>query len=165
MREQLLQIVTHPAEVHALLAEMDRNSLEKGILRVTPSMLNALAAIFCGKSVKMGPITVNADGAICFALRTQTGMQLSYQVLPLRFSARNGCLEGEIAYAEQRQGGGLGQALLSVSGKTGLAFALGKYPWCRVTDDRVFLSYRGIPGYLWGELVRCDGQGVTLRIR
>ena len=165
MRETLCKLAAHPEEVRRILTGMDRAALERGTLTLTPAMLNAAAAVFSGPDLRIGEITPRGDGWITVRAETGGGLKLTEILRPERLTLRNGTLSGSLLYREERQGGGLGKALLNVSGRSALSVALAGRQGIRVEGDRISLDCRGLPAGLSAEYVRTDGAGITLRIR
>ena len=155
MREILFRLCEHADEFAQIFALVDRNVLTGGRLIVTPRMLEALVKILSDRSLRMEHTEFAADGTIRLTASVG-GMHIDYEFRIDRFSVAGGNADGRIFYTETRRGGGLGNALLGISGKSSLAFALSGHRWLQITDREIVIAARSLP-----QSLRIGWQGVT----
>ncbi len=163
MREILFRLCEHSDEFAQIFALVDRSALAGGRLIVTPRMLEALVKILSNRSLCVEHTEFAADGTIHLTASVG-GMRIDYVFRIDRFSVVGGNAGGRIFYTETRRGGGLGNALLGISGKSSLAFALSGHRWLQITDSEIAIAARSLPQSLrisWQSVTR---NGIVFRV-
>ncbi len=163
MKNLLYKLVSSKNAVCDFLNRLSLADIERGRANITPQMLTDLLAALGDDSWRVYDIRFTDEGEILFKLETK-GMTLSYKMKPERLGLENGRLFGSIAYQEERSGGGISGALLGLSGKSGLAFALSKYRGVEVTNRQVRLSVDDLPKSLGFALAGVSSRGLALRL-
>ncbi len=163
MKELLLRASEHAGDITRLLNAIDRNAVAGGRFVARPHMIADALTILTGDALRFGEIAIANDGTIRLNA-VYGGMALVYTLKILQLSVANGAVEGRIAYTEQRRGGGIGGAFLGLTGKSGLAVALSKYPGIKVTDSELLFSVRGVPRSLRAFFHSASPEGVLFRV-
>lgn len=163
MKDILIRLSAHANQVAAMLATLDRSALAKGQLIISQSFLNQLAVILSDESLKFQNVTLNDDGTVCLSVQAGKQMNLFYRMKIDTFRMADGRAEGIISYQEERKNAGIGGALLHMTGKSGLAVALGKYPWLRVNDQTIQLQKNGLPSSVRIQFVSAGRGGLLFR--
>ena len=164
MKDLLIRLSENANGVAGLLSSLDRAALSRGQLVLTPRFLSQLLDILTGNDLKIRDVSMGDDGTVHLTAAVGTGMELGYRLKIERFSVSNGRADGQITYSEERKGGGLGGALLGMTGRSGLAFALSKYKWMKVTDRMITIQSNALPATLRVGFVSAGRGGLVFRI-
>jgi hypothetical protein len=163
LRELLLKLVSNKKAVFDFINRLSPAEIERGRLTITPQMLSDLLSALGDDSWRIDQIRFSDQGEIFFQLETK-GMTLSYRLKPERLGMEQGKLFGSITYHEERSGGGLSGALLGMTGKSGLAFALSKYRGIEVNNRQLRLHIDDLPKSLEFALAGVSARGLSLRL-
>ena len=147
MRDIILKLVKNREDLSLALVDIGISELEKGQLSIGNRFVTAILGLIEGDKVKVRAVEITADGVT--ASIDYDRMALEYYLQIKKLSVSGGRLDGDIAYREKRQGGGIGNALLGLTGKSGIAVALGRKRWCRVDNSTIFLESMNMPGDLY----------------
>jgi hypothetical protein len=159
-----LRLIVDPEKLTEYLFQT-MQALEKGyMLTVSPGMLESLLCVLSGDDLEIRVSGMGSDGKISLSVKTGQSMTLFYE---LRFDAltlERGRLSGDASYTETRSGGGVGSALLGLTGKSGLAFALSKHKWIKADNNRIEILLSGLPQGLFCSLAKVTPKGMTFRV-
>ena len=164
MKDLLIRLSENANGVAGLLSSLDRNALSRGQLILSPRFLSQLLDILTGDDLKIRDVSMGDDGTIHLTAAVGSNMELGYKLKIERFSAANGRADGQIAFSEERKGGGLGGALLGMTGNSGLAFALSKHKWIKVSDKTISIQSSALPVSLRASFVSAGRGGLIFRI-
>ncbi|MBR6740755.1 MAG: hypothetical protein IKM04_06795 [Clostridia bacterium] len=143
MKSLILKLVKNGDNLSSALGDIDPLELERGVLTVGKSFVASLLGLLEDEKIKVTDVEIGADGITASVIYDR--MTLDYYMQVKNLSISGGRLNGEIYYREKRQGGGIGNALLGISGKNGISVALGRKRWCRVDNDTILLDSVGMP--------------------
>lgn len=163
MKDFLIRLSDHANHVAAMLTALDRSALAKGQLMISQSFLNQLAIVLSDENLKFQNVTINDDGTVCLTAQVGKQMNLAYRMKIETFRVADGRAEGILTYQEERKNAGLGGALLHMTGKSGLALALGKYPWLRVSDQKIQIQKNDLPSSLRIVFISAGRGGLLFR--
>lgn len=164
MKNLLVRLAENADGVAGLLSLLDRSALSRGQLILSPRFLSQLLDILTGDDLKIRNVSLYDDGTIHLTVVVGSKMELGYKLKIERFSAANGRADGAVSFSEERRGGGLGGALLGMTGKSGLAFALSKYKWIKVSDQSISIQSSALPISLRAGFVSAGRGGLIFRI-
>ena len=164
MKDLLIRLSENANGVASMLSLLDRNALAKGQLILPQRFLVLLAGMLSDDHLTIQDVSVGSDGVLHLTAQVGKGMQLAYHLKIERFTAANGRADGLISYQEERRGGGLGGALLGMTGKNGLEMALAKYKWLKVTDQTITIQSGNLPASFRASFVSAGHGGLVFRI-
>lgn len=164
MKDILLKAVAHKNEVYTLLGMIDGALLSRGQLLVSAKMIELALRTLTEGDLIIKSVAFDREGKILLAAATTGGMGLSYVFSLKKLEISNGTADAYATYTETRQNGGLGGALLGITGKSGLSFALAKHNWIRIDDSNIRIFSRNLPGFIGCSLIRCAQSGILLKV-
>jgi hypothetical protein len=163
MKDLLVKLVKNRVNVDKALALIDSRALENGRLLVTPALAAEICAVASDGQIKVRNGTMTPDGRMQLDV-AMAGMELRYTLKVLSAAAAGGTLSFKAEYAEQRLSGGLGGALLGLSGRTALSVALGKVDGLRVTQSSVEGKRSGLPAGLSARYLKTLPEGLLFLV-
>lgn len=164
MRELISKLCEGRREIYNFLGDINMGELSRGRITVTPGMLENLLGVLTGGDPEIKVLGMNSEGRIKLSVKTGSSMELAYELHFDTLALERGRLYGLASYRESRSGGGVGGALLGLTGKSGLSFALSKYKWIKADNSKIELSLGGLPQGIFCALARVAPQGMTFRI-
>lgn len=147
MKDILEKLIHNRGRLCDGLAAIDENELHRGQLVLNQTALGALLSIFEDEKLRLDSVRVGQNG-IEISL-TYDKMLLSYLLDIKNLSVSGGNASGEIRYEEKRQGGGIGGALLGITGRNGIAFLLSGRKWCRADNSSIKIQCGGLPNDMY----------------
>jgi len=163
LREWLIKFTKNKQEVYSILSNIPPAELERGRLLITAGIAECAFKILGGDDMRVLGAEFT-DGGVLQLKADVKGMKLSYRLKPTQFTIDRGRLLFAAEYAEEREGGGLSGALLGMTGKSGLAFALQKHRWAKVDNTTLRIELDGLPQDSRAQLVNVTRQGILLRL-
>lgn len=163
MREWIVRAVNNREAVCALLGQIDVNTLSRGQLLLTPVMLENVLKLFSDKKLELYGVSMEAPGSVGVSVKTG-GMTLRYCFRLMTAVASGGRLILRAGYTEEKLSGGIGSAVMNLSGKSGLALALGKRPGIRVDGSNIEMNVRGIPEFINASFLRFTPGGIVVSV-
>ncbi len=164
MKEWILKAAKNRDAVDKLLGMVDQNTLSSGQLLLTPAMIPLIFRVLGDGDMTAENVRMTGDGGVSLDIRLKNGMSFRYVFRPISAVVRGGQLIVKAKYSEEKLSAGIGSALLNLTGKTGLAIALGKNDWAHVDGSNVEINRTGLPQSLSASLVRCAPGGFVFRI-
>jgi hypothetical protein len=164
MRDILIKAVDARNEIYKILGMIDRTLLQKGQLLINSSMLEIIVKALVGDELEIKSAGFGGDGSIRLTAATSGGMELEYAFMLERLEIGNQTIDMLATYTEARKGGGIGGALLGLTGKSGLSFALSKHDWIQADSSTIRVYARNLPDFLRCLLIRVTPRGIYLRV-
>lgn len=163
MREWIVRAVKNRDAVNIILAGIDVEKLSSGQVLVTPSMLGAILKIICDGKFEVSNVSVQGGG-VSLDIKTKSGISLRYNFRLVTAVISRGQLILKAKYTEEKLSSGIGSAFLNLSGKSGLALALGKTKGIFIDGTNVEINIRGIPEFVAVSYLRSAPGGLVFSV-
>ena len=163
MKDLLIKAVANKEAVCALLGAIDPKILQSGQVLLTPAMLGNILKLAGDGSTEFSNISMESGG-VRLDIRTKSGISLRY-VFRLQTAVVSwGQIILKARYSEEKLSGGLGSALMNLSGKSGIALAFGKKDGVHIDSGNIEINRRGIPEFIKASYLRAAPAGLVFSV-